>query len=188
MLHSVSHVGNDLQWIRRMSGPVLVNKNILVDGSRDDNVRLWSRVDDKRMGCTVEPPNVPIWMLPRLVVKDLVAPMLLGNHMQSKLQEGSSHICWGKRHNRSRRSGNFLNIYVLLHNPLGQVTHHLLFPNHDPSGVPAHVLKRRHISLVLVRPPGDMTMLHRTQQASKVISMFNWAWYPWWYSYPSWYW
>jgi len=43
-----------------MPGPVLVNKNILVDGSHDDNVRLWSRVDDERMGYTVEPPNVPI--------------------------------------------------------------------------------------------------------------------------------
>jgi len=53
------------------------------------------------------------------------------------------------------------------------VTHHLLFPSHDPSGVPAHVLKRRHISSMLVRPPGDMTMLHRIQQAYEVISMFK---------------
>jgi len=60
MLHSISHAAKDLQWIGRMSGPVLVNKNILVDGSRDDNVRLWSRVDDKKMEYTVEPPNVPI--------------------------------------------------------------------------------------------------------------------------------
>jgi len=36
-----------------MFGPLLVNKNILVDRSRHDNVRLWSRVDDKRMGYTV---------------------------------------------------------------------------------------------------------------------------------------
>jgi len=60
MLHSVSHTANDLQWIRRTSGPVLVNKNILVDRSLHDNVKLWSRVDDGRMGYTVEPPNVPI--------------------------------------------------------------------------------------------------------------------------------
>jgi len=58
MLTSVA-VADDLQWIERMSGPVLVNKNILVDRSRHDNVRLWSRVDDKRMEYTVEPPNVP---------------------------------------------------------------------------------------------------------------------------------
>jgi len=43
-----------------MSGLVLVNKNILVDRSRHENVRLWSRVDDKRMGYTVEPLNAPI--------------------------------------------------------------------------------------------------------------------------------
>ena len=60
MLHSVSHATNDLQWIERMSSQVLVNKNILVDRSLHDNVRLWSRVDDKRMGYTVEPPNVLI--------------------------------------------------------------------------------------------------------------------------------
>jgi len=60
MLHSVSHAADDLQWIRRMFGLLLVNKNILVDRSQHDNVRLLSRVDDKRMGYTVEPPNVPI--------------------------------------------------------------------------------------------------------------------------------
>jgi len=60
MLHSVSHAADDLQWIGRMSGPVLVNNNILVDMSQHDNVKVWSRVDDERMGYTVEPPNVPI--------------------------------------------------------------------------------------------------------------------------------
>ena len=78
MLHSVSHAANDLQWIGRMSGPLLVDENILVERSRHDNVRLWSRVDDKWMGYTVEPPNVPIWMLPKLVVQDLTTPLLLG--------------------------------------------------------------------------------------------------------------
>lgn len=60
MLHSASDAADDMQWIRRMSGPLLVNKNILVHRSRHDNVRLWSRVDDERMGYTVEPPNVPL--------------------------------------------------------------------------------------------------------------------------------
>jgi len=60
MLHSASDAADDLQWIRRMSGPLLVNKNILVDRSRHDIVSLWSRVDDERMGYTVESPNVPI--------------------------------------------------------------------------------------------------------------------------------
>ena len=135
MLHSVSHAADDLQWIKRLSGPLLVNKNILVDRSGKDNVGLWSRVDDKRMGYTVEPPNISIWMLSRLVVRDWVTSLLLGNDIQSKLQEGSSHICWGKRQNRSRRSENGLNIFVLPQNPLRQVTHHLLFAGHDPSGV-----------------------------------------------------
>jgi len=110
-------------------------------------------------------------MLPRLIIRDWVTPLLLGNDMQSKLQEGSNHICWGKRQNRSRRSGNGLIISVLPQNPLPQVTHHLLFAGHDPSGVPTHILKRRHISSVLVRPPSDMTMLHQIQQASEVFSI-----------------
>jgi len=100
-----------------------------------------------------------------------VTPLLLGNDMQRKLQEGNSHICWGKRHNCSRRSGNPLNMSVLPQNPLRQVTHYPLFAGHDPSRVPAHVLKRRHVSSVLVRPPGDMTILHRIQQASEVLSI-----------------
>jgi len=110
-------------------------------------------------------------MLPKLVVWDLVSPLLLGNDMQSKLQEGSSHICWGKRHNRSRRSGNSLNISVLPQNILGEVTHHLLFVGHDPFVVPAHVLKRCHVSSALVRPLVYMTMLHQIQQASEVFSV-----------------
>jgi len=43
-----------------MSNPLLIDKNIPIDRSQHDNVRLWSRVDDKRMGYTVEPPNVLI--------------------------------------------------------------------------------------------------------------------------------
>ena len=58
--YSASDAADDLQWIKRMSGPLLVNKNILVDRSRHDIVSLWSRVDDERMGYTVESPNVPI--------------------------------------------------------------------------------------------------------------------------------
>jgi len=53
-----------------------------------------------------------------------------------------------------------MNIVVVPQNSLRQVTHHLLFADHDPSGVPAYVLKRRDVSLVLVQPPDDMTMLH----------------------------
>jgi len=60
---------------------------------------------------------------------------------------------------------------VIPQNLLRQVTHHLLFAGHDPSRVPAHVLKRRHVSSVLVRRPCDMTMLHRIHQASEVLSI-----------------
>jgi len=110
-------------------------------------------------------------MLPRLVVQDRLTPLLLANDMQSKLEEGNSHICWGKRHNRRRRSGNGLNIAVLPQNPLRQVTHHLLFAGYDPFGVPAHVLKRRHVSSALVRPPDDTTILHRIHPVSEVSSI-----------------
>lgn len=60
MLYSASDAADDLQWIGRMSGPLLVNKNILVHRSQHDNVRLWSRFDDERIGYTVEPPNAPL--------------------------------------------------------------------------------------------------------------------------------
>ena len=49
MLHSDSHVVDDLQWIGRMSGPLLLNKNLLVDRSGNYILRNGSRADDKRM-------------------------------------------------------------------------------------------------------------------------------------------
>ena len=110
-------------------------------------------------------------MISRLVVRDRLTPLLLANDMQSKLQEGSNHICWGKRQNRRRRSENGLNIVVLPQNPLRHVTHHLMLVGHDPSGVPAHILKRRHVSSVLVRPPEYMTMLHQIHQVFEVLSI-----------------
>jgi len=87
MLHSVPHGAKDLPRIRRMSAPVLVNKNIVVDRYRHCNLRLWRRVDDDRMGYTVEPPDVPIRMPPRLVVRDWVTPMLLGNEQTPRRQQ-----------------------------------------------------------------------------------------------------
>jgi len=110
-------------------------------------------------------------MHPILVLWDRLTPLLLAKDMDNKLQEGNSHLCWVKRPNRRMRSGNSLNIAVLPQNPLRQVTHHLLFTGHDPSGVPTYVLKRRHVSSVLVRPSDDMTMLHRIHQAFEVCSI-----------------
>jgi len=49
MLHSDSHVADDLQWIGRMSGPLMLNKNLLVDRSGNHVLRNGSRADDKRM-------------------------------------------------------------------------------------------------------------------------------------------
>jgi len=91
--------------------------------------------------------------------------------MESKFQEGNNHLCWLKRLNRRRKSGNGLNIVVLPQNPPWQVTHHPSFVGYDPSRVPAYVLKRRHDSLVLVRPPNDMIMLHRIHPKSEVSSI-----------------
>jgi len=171
MLHSASDVADDLEWVERMSDPLLLNNNHLVDRSGNIVLKNGSRVDDKRIGYTVEPFNVPIWMHPLIVLRDRLTAPLLAKDMESKLQEGSSHLCWVKRPNRRRRSGNGLNIVVLPRNQHQQVTHHLLFVGHDPSGVPTYALKRRQVSSVLVRSPDDMTMLHRIHQASKVCSI-----------------
>jgi len=59
MLHSGSHVADDREWIRRMTGPLLLNNNLLVDRSRSYVLRNGSRTDDKRMGYMVEPFHVP---------------------------------------------------------------------------------------------------------------------------------
>jgi len=49
MLHSGSHAADDLQRIGRMSGPLLLNNNLLVDRSGSYLLRNGSRFDDKRM-------------------------------------------------------------------------------------------------------------------------------------------
>ena len=124
-------------------------------------LRNGSRADDKRMRYFVESCHVPLCMHPLLALQDRITPLLLDKDMESKLQEGSNHLCWLKRHNRRRRSGNGLNIVVLPQNPLRQVTHHPFFVGHDPFGVPAYVLKRCHVSSVLVRTRDGMRMLQQ---------------------------
>jgi len=60
MLHSGSHDVDDLEWIGRMSGPLLLNNNLLVDRSGSSVLRNDNMGNDKRMGYTVEPSHVPI--------------------------------------------------------------------------------------------------------------------------------
>jgi len=60
MLYSVSHAADDLQWIGRKSGPLLLNENLLVDRYGNHVLKNGSRADDKRMRYTVEPSHVPI--------------------------------------------------------------------------------------------------------------------------------
>jgi len=110
-------------------------------------------------------------MHPLLALRERITAQLVGKDMESKLQEGINHLCWLKRHNRRKRSGNGLNVAVLPQNPLRHVTHHPYFAGHDPSGVPSYVLKRRHVSSVLVRPSDDMKMLHRIHRSYEVSNI-----------------
>jgi len=110
-------------------------------------------------------------MHPLLALRDRLTPLLLAKDMDGKLQEARSHLCWLKRPNQCKRSGNGSNIAVLAQNPLRQVTHHPGFAGHDRFEVPTYVLKRRHVSSVLVRPPDDITMLQRIHQSSEVSSI-----------------
>jgi hypothetical protein len=151
-----------------MSGPLLLNNNLFIDRSGNCVLMNGSRADDKRMGYFVEPCHIPLRMHPLLDLRDQITPLLLAKDMESKLQEGSNHLRWLKRPNRRKRSGNGLYIVVLPQNPLWKVTHHPVFVGHDPSRVPAYVMKWRHVSSVLVRPPDDMRMLHRIYQSSEV--------------------
>ena len=67
-----------------------------------------------------------------------------------------------------RRPGNSMDIPVLPKNPLWQVTDPPVFAEHDPSGVPAYVLKGRDVSSSLVRPPYDMRIVQRINGISIV--------------------
>ena len=100
-----------------------------------------------------EPSHVASSMSPRLVIRNLITPLLMAEDMLSKLREGIGHVIRRKNLDVRRRPGNPLDIPVLPKNPLRQVT------DHDPSGVPAYVLEGRDVSSPLVRPPGDMWMV-----------------------------
>jgi len=95
-------------------------------------------------------------MTPRLVIRNRITLMLMAEDMKSKLHEGMGHVIRRNKLNVCRRPGNSLDIPVLPKNPLWQVTDHPVAAGHDPSGVPAYVLKGRDVSSSLVRPPGDM--------------------------------
>ena len=73
-----------------------------------------------------------------------------------------------KRLNVSRRFGSCLDILVLPKNPLWQVADHPVSASHDPSGVPAYVLKGRDVSSPLVRPPDDIRVVQRINGTSIV--------------------
>lgn len=64
--------------------------------------------------------------------------------------------------------GNYLDMPVLPKNPLWQVTDHPVAAGHDPSGVPAYILKGRDVSSSLIRPPGEMRKVHRIDGDSVV--------------------
>ena len=60
MLNSGSDIADDLEWVGRMSGLLLIKNNLLVDRSGNYLLRNASRADDKRMSYFVEPCNVPL--------------------------------------------------------------------------------------------------------------------------------
>ena len=130
------------------------------------------RLAHNRMGYTVEPFHVPNGMLPHLVIRDQITPLLLAKDMDNKIREGNNHIRWRKTPNRRRRSQNGLDITVLPQNSLRQVMTHHVPVGHDPSRVPTYVLKRRQVSPRLVRPPYDVSMLQQINHAS-IVSWIN---------------
>jgi len=85
-----------------------------------------------------------------------------------KSWKDDNHILWLKILNRCRKLGNGLGITVLPQNPLRQVMSHPFFAGHDPSGVPAYVLKSPDVSSILVRPRDDINILHQINEASVV--------------------
>jgi len=168
-----SDVVDDLVWVRRIYGPLLLNKNLLVRRDRTRmgisyvvrNGRRW--VQD-RMSYPNEPSHVPPKMSPRLTIRNQISHLLQAEDMQSKLHESLSHILCRKTQNVCRRSGPCLDIPVLPKNPLWQVTDPHVFVDHDPSRVPAYVLKGRNVSSSLIRPPDDMRMLQQINDISVV--------------------
>jgi len=170
-LHFGSVVVNDLEWVWRLSDPLLLNNNLLVERDMSCIVRNGRRCDHNRMRYFVEPFHVPLWMLPHLILRDRMTHLLLAKDMDNKLHGGHNYHLWRNLRNRRRRYVNNLDIAVLPQNPLRQVTAHLGLVGHNQSRVPAYVMKRRKVSSSLVRPPDDTSMLHQINCGSVVSNI-----------------
>jgi len=99
--------------------------------------------------------------------------------MDHKILKENNHILWPKSLKHRRRSWNGRDIVVLPENPLWQVKAHRRIVGHDPTRVPAYVMERRDVPLILVRPPDDINIHHQINQAS-VMSRIRMVpgWFP----------
>jgi len=88
----------------------------------------------------VEPFDVPLLKLPRFLLPCRPIPLRLGKDMDHKILKCHNHILWLKSPNHRRRSRKGWIIDVLPGNPLRQVKAHLLFADHNPTGVLADVV------------------------------------------------
>jgi len=61
-----------------------------------------------------------------------------------------------------------MHIVVLPENPLRQVKARRRFAGHDPTGVPANIMKRHDVLGILVRPSDDIIIHHHIYEASVV--------------------
>ena len=89
--HSASDAVDDLEWVGKLSDPLLLNNNLLV---RDMScvVSNGHMRAHNRMGYNVEPFDIPHLMLPHLVLQDWITPLLLAKDMDNKIREGHNHI------------------------------------------------------------------------------------------------
>jgi len=139
-IHYGSDVQNNLEWVGKLSGPLLLNNNLLARRDMTYVIINGRRLVENRMRYTVEPSDVPLLILPQIPLPCLSTPLRLSKDMDHKILRGHNHVPWLKSPNHRRRSENGLIIAILPENPLRQVKAHHVFAGHDPTRVLADVV------------------------------------------------
>jgi len=157
--------------IGNLSGPPLLDNNLLV--RRDSSYVLSDKrkVTHNRIRYIVEPQHVPFLIPPLLPRCCLMTHLRLVKDMNHTIVKGHHHILWLKSHKCCMRFENGLDIAVLPENLLRQLKAPPVFANHDPTGVPSNVVKRLGVSLILVQSSDDINIHHQINEASIVSTI-----------------
>jgi len=84
-IHSAPDVVNDLEWVGKLSGPLLLNNNLFVRRDMSCVLNNRRRLSEHRVRYTIEPFDVLFRILPRFHLWDRPTPIFLGKDMDHEI-------------------------------------------------------------------------------------------------------